>query len=190
MNQLDPYGASKACTDIIARSFAHNFGLPVVAARNVNSFGPGDPHTTHIVTGSILALLRGEAPVVRSDGSPVKAYLHASDTMEAYMLLAEHAENPSVHGQAFNITPAVPVSVLDLVRTLIRVAEPKTGRVGIEPLVTGTDLSQKGYFEHLSGERLHRTLGWTPRYSLESGLADTFDWYATHGTAWAGNTHA
>jgi CDP-glucose 4,6-dehydratase len=180
LNQLDVYGASKACADILARSFAHNFGLPTVAVRNVNSFGPGDPHTSHIVTGTILALLRGQAPVIRSDGSPVKAYLHARDTMEAYMLLAEHAGDPLVTGEAFNVTPAEPVRVLDLVKTIIKVS----GKTGIEPIVAATDLSQKNYFEHLSGEKMKRVLGWTPRLTLEEGLRDTYRWYAEHGTGW------
>lgn len=180
MNQLDVYGASKACADILTRSFAHNFGLSTVAVRNVNSFGPGDPHTSHIVTGSILSLLRGAAPVIRSDGSPVKAYLHARDTMAAYMLLAEHAGDPAVRGEAFNVTPAQPVGVLDLVRTIIKVS----GKTGIEPVIAATDLSQKGFFEHLSGEKMKRVLGWTPRLSLEEGLADTYRWYADHGTRW------
>ncbi|OGK86659.1 MAG: hypothetical protein A2X36_05060 [Elusimicrobia bacterium GWA2_69_24] len=179
LNQLDPYGVSKACADLLARSFAANFDLPVVAARNVNSFGPGDPHTSHIVTGSVLALLRGEPPVIRSDGSPVKAYLHARDTVEAYALLAEHAAEPAVRGQAFNITPAAPVSVLELVRTLIAVAG-----AGVEPVVAATDLSQKGYFEHLSGEKLRARLGWRPRLTLEEGLRDTYRWFAEHGTRW------
>lgn len=181
LNQLDVYGASKACADVITRCFAHNFGLNAVAVRNVNSFGPGDPHTTHIVTGSILSLLRGEPPVIRSDGSPVKAYLHARDTMEAYALLAEHAGDPRVRGQAFNVTPAAPVSVLDLLRTLIKVS----GRP-IEPVVAASDLSQKGFFEHLSGEKLARVLGWRPRLTLEEGLRDTYAWYAKHGTGWIG----
>lgn len=180
LNQLDVYGASKACADVITRCFAASCGVPAVAVRNVNSFGPGDPHTSHVVTGSILSLLRGEAPVIRSDGSPVKAYLHARDTMSAYKLLAEHAGRPGVRGEAFNVTPAAPVSVLDLVHAIIRVS----GR-GVEPKVLATDLSQQGFFEHLAGDKLARTLGWTPSLSLEDGLRDTYRWYAEHGTAWA-----
>lgn len=177
LNQLDVYGASKACADILTRSFAHNFALPAVAARNVNSFGGADPHASHIVTGSIRSLLRDEAPVIRSDGSPVKAYLHARDTMEAYVRLAERAGEAGVRGEAFNITPSAPISVLDLVRMITKVA----GKSHLEPVVRATDLSQKGYFEHLSDDKMRRVIGWTPRLTLEDGLRLTYDWYAAPG---------
>jgi CDP-glucose 4,6-dehydratase len=177
LRQLDVYGASKACADILTRSYAHTFGLPAVAARNVNSFGGADPHASHIVTGSILSLLRDEPPVIRSDGSPVKAYLHARDTMEAYMRLAERAGEVGVRGEAFNITPAAPISVLDLVRTIVKIAD----KPHLEPVVKATDLSQRGYFEHLSDEKMRRVIGWTPRLSLDDGLRLTYDWYAARG---------
>ena len=180
LNQLDVYGASKACADILTRSFAHNFGLPAVAARNVNTFGGADPHVSHIVTGSVLALLRDEAPEIRSDGSPVKAYLHARDTMDAYMRLAERAGEDGVRGEAFNITPASPISVLDLVRTLAKAV----GKPHLEPIVRATDLSQKGYFEHLSDAKMRRLIGWSPRLGLEEGLRVTYEWYAERGRDW------
>ena len=180
LNQLDVYGASKACADILTRSFAHNFGLPAVAARNVNTFGGADPHVSHIVTGSVLALLRDEAPEIRSDGSPVKAYLHARDTMDAYMRLAERAGEDGVRGEAFNITPASPISVLDLVRTLAKAV----GKPHLEPIVRATDLSQQGYFEHLSDAKMRRLIGWSPRLGLEEGLRMTYEWYAERGRGW------
>jgi len=180
LNQLDAYGASKACADIVARAFGRNVGLPVVAARNVNSFGPGDFHTSHIVTGTILALLAGQAPVIRSDGSPVKAYLHARDTMDAYLRLAEHAQEPGVRGEAFNIAPASPISTLALVKTIVAVS----GRQELEPVVLGVDRSQQGYYEHLSGEKLKQRLAWSPSMTLEEGLLDTYRWYAEHGRSW------
>jgi CDP-glucose 4,6-dehydratase len=132
------------------------------------------------VTGTILTVLKGEPPVIRSDGSPVKAYLHARDTMEAYALLAEHAGEPGVRREAFNITPPEPVRVVDLVKTIIKVS----GKTGIEPIIAGTDLSQKDFFEHLAGDKMKRLFGWTPRMTLEEGLQDTYRWYAEHGTAW------
>jgi CDP-glucose 4,6-dehydratase len=180
LNQVDIYGASKSCADILARTYSHEFDMPVVAVRNTNSFGGGDPHVSHIVTGTVLSLLEGKAPVIRSDGSPIKAYIHAEDTMAAYMLLAEHAGQAGVKGEAFNVTPDEPISVLDLVKMVVKVS----GKADLLPVVLSTDLSQKDYFEHLSNEKIKRVLGWQPRYTLEQGLRKTYEWYAEHGLGW------
>ncbi len=180
LNQLDTYGASKTCADVIVRTYANQYDVPAVAVRNTNTFGPADPHLSHIITGSITALLRDEAPVIRSDGSPIKAYLHAQDTMTAYMLLAEHAGEPNVRGQAFNVTAPEPISVLELVKVLVEAS----GKTHLEPVVKGLDLSQKDTYEHLSSEKIKSTLGWTPSISLGEGLSRTYRWYESHGDSW------
>jgi len=179
-NQLDIYGASKACADILSRTYARQFEMPIVAVRNTNSFGGGDPHISHIVTGSILALLNDTAPVIRSDGTPTKAYLYVEDTVEAYMLLAEHAGEPGVRSEAFNVTANQPISVLDLLKTVVKVS----GKEHLQPVVSNTDLSQAGTYEHLSNEKIKSVLGWQPRFSLEEGLRKTYDWYAEYGVSW------
>src|SRR6185295_3359232 len=105
LNGSDPYAASKACTDIIARCYAATYGMPIAIARTANIFGPADAHLDHIIPGTLLSLLRGERPVIRSDGSPSKGYLHVPDNAPAYMLLAARAAGLDVRGRAYHIHP-------------------------------------------------------------------------------------
>lgn len=177
-NQLDVYGASKACGDLVTRTYAAAYGLPAVAVRNTNSYGVADPHSSHIVTGTVLSVLRGERPVIRGDGTARKPYLYVEDTAEGYMLLGEHAMEDGVRGEAFNVTPAEPTSVLELVQTVLAVA----GREDLEPEVLGEKRADTRHVEHLSGEKIKERLGWEPRFSLEEGVRRTLDWYREHGS--------
>lgn len=177
LNGNDPYAASKACTDIIARCYAATYGMAIAAARTANIFGPADPHLDHIIPGTLLSLLRGERPVIRSDGSPSKGYLHVSDVVSGYVLLGERAASPDVRGRAFNIHPDKPISVLDLVRLMIKVAD----RPDLEPLVTRQSNNQEHVW--LANERATRVLGWRQETSLEDGLRDTLIWLREHAGA-------
>jgi nucleoside-diphosphate-sugar epimerase len=118
--------------------------------------------------------MRGERPVIRSDGSPSKGYLHVSDIVQAYMLLAERAAGLDVRGRAFNIHPDVPITVLDLVRLIIKISD----RPDIEPDIT----RQSDNHEHvwLANERSKRILGWEQKTTLEDGLRDTYNWLKVH----------
>lgn len=177
--QDDIYGATKGCADLLARAYAREYGLPVVALRHVNAYGPADPHASHLVPATILSLLSGEQPVIKSDGTPAKAYLYVADLIEAYLAAAEAAATRNVTG-AFNVAPPfsdeAPISVRDLVARIIEVAG-----VDVEPLVTKEDLSQAGYFEALEASLFRTMTGWSARTSLTLGLAKTYRWYADHG---------
>ena len=174
LNGVNPYAASKACTDLIARCFAETYRMPIAIARNTNTYGGADPHQTHIVTASILSLLQGQPPVIQSDGSPVKSYLYVRDTIEGYLRLGARADAPDVRGQPVNLSMDAPVSVKELVETLIRVS----GVQGLPPKILGTAGAWTER-EWLSNARAKAVLGWTPHYSLEAGLRETFEWYRT-----------
>ena len=171
LNANNPYAASKACTDILARCYAASWGLPIAIARATNTYGGADPNLDRIVPSTILALLRGERPEIRSDGTPTKGYLYVKDTVSAYLLLGERANDPQVRGQPINFHPEQPTSVLELVQTMVKVA----GRSDLEPRVTGAP--GKYEHEHLTNERARAVLGWAPEYSLEEGLREALEWY-------------
>ena len=172
LNGSHPYGASKVCTDVIARSYAKTCKMNVVLCRQTNTYGGGDFHLTHIVPHTILAVLRGESPVIKSDGTPTKAYLYVEDTVTGYLRVAEEAHRPDVSGEAFNLTTDSP-TVLELVKTVIEVS----GNKNLKPEIKGTPETTRHDKEFLSMEKSERVLGWRPSYTLKQGLAKTFAWY-------------
>ena len=105
LNQLDVYGASKHCQDVLARALGMAAMIPTVALRHVNAYGPGG-HTSHLTTAACLAAITGCSLALRSDGSPRKAYLYVDDVAAAYLALAKHADDRNVIGRAFNAAPA------------------------------------------------------------------------------------
>ena len=170
---LFPYDASKACKDILARSFAHTYGTPVTVSRFANIYGPGDMNLSRIIPGTILAVLRGEAPIIRSDGTPVREFVHADDVARGYLLLAEKIEDTA--GEAFNFGAGDPVQMLDLVNRIIRLA----GKEGqIKPRVMlDHKIEREIDAQYLSADKAESRLGWRAEISLEDGLRQTIDWY-------------
>ncbi len=107
---------SKSCADLIAQSYAHTYGLPVVVTRCGNFYGGGDLNWNRIVPGTIRSVLRGERPLIRSDGLSVRDYFYVEEGAAAYMLLVEHlAKDRALTGEAFNFSNELQVTVLQLV---------------------------------------------------------------------------
>ncbi len=102
---VHPYDVSKSGADLIARTYAVSYGLPVTITRCGNFYGGGDLNWNRIVPGTIRSILRGQRPVIRSDGDYVRDYFYVEDGAAAYMLLAEKlAEQPDLRGEGFNFS--------------------------------------------------------------------------------------
>lgn len=167
-----PYDVSKSCADLIAHTYAHSFGLPVVITRCGNFYGGGDLNWNRIVPGTIRSILRGQRPVIRSDGNYIRDYFYVEDGAAAYMLLAERlAENPALRGEAFNFSNELQMTVLELVQEILR-------RMGsaLTPEIR-CEASNEIRHQYLSAEKARRVLGWRPLFTLDEGLERTIAWY-------------
>jgi len=175
-----PYDASKACADVLALTYHHTYRLPVCVTRCGNFYGGGDLNWNRLVPGTIRSVLRGERPVLRSDGSFVRDYFYVKDGAAAYLHLAEcMAGRPGVVGQAFNFSNELQVTALEMVSHVLRL----TGSA-LEPDVRG-GASHEIKHQYLSAAKARRLLDWGPRYSLEEGLRETLVWYAAYlGEPW------
>jgi nucleoside-diphosphate-sugar epimerase len=166
LNQLDTYSATKIAADVMVRSYAHNYGLLTAAVRNTNCFGPDDPHSDHIIPGTINAVLRGDRPVIKGTGTTQKSYLYVDDVAEAYADIAEWLLTGKQGGWAFNVSTK-PVQVRSLVTQIAELM----GREDLEPVVLGRESDQAD--EHLDWVLVHKETGWMPKHTLREGLIKT-----------------
>jgi CDP-glucose 4,6-dehydratase len=167
-----PYDVSKSAADLIARTYAVSYGLPVTITRCGNFYGGGDLNWNRIVPGTIRSILRGQRPVIRSDGEYVRDYFYVEDGAAACTLLAEKmAGQPALKGEGFNFSYGLQVTVIDLVRRILE-------RMGsrLEPEIR-SEASNEIRKQFLDAGKARRLLGWAPLYTLEQGLDRTIAWY-------------
>ncbi len=167
-----PYDVSKACADLITQCYYKTYQLPVVITRFANIYGPGDFNFSRIVPDTIRSVMKGKNPIIRSDGSPERDYLFIDDVVDLYLLLGR--EIKKTQGEVFNAGHKKPVSVLNLVKMILKHA----GRKGLRPVITGKG-NPHGEIDRqwLDGRKAEKMLGWKPKYDLESGIKKTIDWY-------------
>lgn len=169
---LYPYDASKACADIIARSYFVAYGLPVAVTRNANTYGGGDLNFSRIVPDAIRCLLQGKKFIIRSDGAPERDYMYVEDAVDGYITLAGQVEKKEVKGEAFNFGTGVPISVLALFKVMARLC----GKPKSNPRILGIAKNEIDR-QYLAVDKAKSILRWSPQFSLEDGLKRTIAWY-------------
>ena len=170
-----PYDVSKSCADLIALTYGKTYGSPLAITRCGNFYGGGDLNWNRIVPGTVRALLRGERPVIRSDGQFIRDYFYVEDGAAAYMLLAEKlSSQPEIRGEAFNFSNEIQVDVLSLVNKIKDIVG-----VNLAPIVQN-QASNEIRHQYLSAEKARRLLDWQALFTLDSALVQTVNWYKQH----------
>ena len=168
-----PYDVSKSCADLITQAYGKTYQLPVAVTRCGNFYGGGDLNWNRIVPGTIRSVLRGERPVIRSDGKFVRDYFYVEDGAACYMLLAERLlqESNRLRGQAFNFSNEIQVTVTELVNLILEKMDSS-----LIPDIRN-EASNEIRHQYLSAQRARQELGWRPLFTLEEGLTHTIAWY-------------
>lgn len=174
-----PYDASKAAADIIARSYASAYGVPLAVTRFANIYGGGDLNFSRLIPETVVAALEGRAPVIRSDGSPERDFLHVDDAVSAYLAIADALGVGDAVGEAFNAGGDRPHSVREVVELIAEAAGS-----GVEPDFQGAG-NPDGEIDRqfVDSTKLRELTGWRPGVGLEHGLRRTLEWYREHPEA-------
>lgn len=168
-----PYEGSKAAADVIARSYWDAFDLPVAVTRLANVYGGGDLNFSRLIPETVTAYLAGRRPVIRSDGSPRRDFMHVDDAVAAYLAIEGSVLAGAARGEAVNAGTgrATPVAeVIDLIREAVGSS--------VEPELVGTG-NPPGEIDsqYVDASKLAALTGWSPARSLPEGIAEAVGWY-------------
>lgn len=173
-----PYAISKLSVEYYLAYYFQLYGLESAILRFGNVYGPRqDPHgEAGVVSIFCNRLLDRRALTVFGDGLQTRDYIHVADVVEAAWLGATVAlpDDPGLDARAFNIGTAVGTNVLDLASHLQRAAGTDV------PLEFAPKRPGEQQESFIAIDKAREVLGWEPRIALAEGLANTYEWFASH----------
>ncbi|MER6899106.1 dTDP-glucose 4,6-dehydratase, partial [Amycolatopsis sp. NPDC000740] len=169
-----PYSASKASSDLIARSYFRTHGFPVCVTRCSNNYGPYQ-FPEKVIPLFATNLLDGKKVPLYGDGLNIRDWLHVDDHCHGIQLVADGGRP----GEIYNIGGGTELTNRELTERLL--AATGVGWEMVEPVTDrkGHDRRYSVDIAKISGE-----LGYAPRVSFEDGLAETVRWYADNRSWW------
>lgn len=174
-----PYDVSKACADLIARSYAlGSFDLPVIITRFCNIFGPGQLNFSALIPDAIRSALGYSDFIPRGNGLHERDYIYVDDVVDLYLLFAERlAADPSLRGEIFNAGTNTPKQVRDIVELVFRIMNKEPEYKTIEPLWANRQTVGEIDCQFMSYDKVQKYFGWAPQHSFENGLEKTISWF-------------
>ncbi|MBI3380331.1 GDP-mannose 4,6-dehydratase [Candidatus Gottesmanbacteria bacterium] len=164
-----PYEVSKSSVDLIAYSYFKTYNLPVVITRFGNIYGQGDIHFSRLIPGIIKAIIHNELFGIRSNGKFVRDYLYVKDVVLGYLTLADNIDK--VKGGAFNFGSDESYNVLELIKVLTGIL-----RKPLKYKILNIPKNEIPY-QSLDWSKIRKTLGWQPKYSLQTTINEIYRWY-------------
>ena len=173
LNPSSPYSASKAGSDLLARSYFVTYRLPVLITRASNNYGPY--HFPEKLIPLMIANALDDRPLpVYGDGMQIRDWLYVEDHCRGILAVLGQGRE----GEIYNIGGNRSLPNLEVVRKVLAL----TGKPdSLIQYVTDRPGHDRRYA--LSSEKLMRETGWQPRMDFETGLARTIEWYRANA-AW------
>ena len=160
----NPYAATKAGAELIAQSYNHSFGMPIIITRGNNVYGPNQ-HVEKLVPRFIHLLRNDKKLTIQGDGSCVRAFLHAEDTARAFKCILEKGRI----GEIYNIgcDDGMEYSVSEVAKMVLERIKPGEKIEDWVEYVADRPFNDKRYY--ISNQKL-RELGWSVTISFQEGL--------------------
>ena len=180
INPSSPYSASKASSDLIARSYYKTYGLPVIISRCSNNFGEYQ-HQEKFIPTIINSIASGKEIPIYGDGNQVRDWIYVADHIEALMTLLQQAKPGSI----YNIGGDKELENINLARLICRIMaerEMRNPSYYDDLIVSVTDRMGHDFRYAVNYQKINRHWGWRPKHQFNDALLRTIKWCLTEKT--------
>ncbi|MCL4457679.1 MAG: GDP-mannose 4,6-dehydratase [Nitrospirae bacterium] len=174
-----PYDVSKACADMISRSYASDlYDLPIIITRFCNIYGPGQLNFSALIPDAIRSALGYSTFIPRGNGLHIRDYIYIDDVVDLYMLFAERLSADSkLKGEIFNVGTNQPMTVKDIVKKIYGMLGKDILYAEVEKLWADRQTVGEISSQYMSYDKLNRYFGWKPQIDFDTGLYKTIEWF-------------
>ena len=179
LDPIFPYDTSKACTDLIAKSYSQSYkNLPIIITRFSNIFGPGQLNFSAIIPDVIRSALGYSEFVPRGNGESIRDFIFVEDVCELYQVIAiKLSENKNYNGEIFNAGTNKPISIKDLIiRIFSIIGEEKDLKKIIEKIKNKKSFGEIDC-QYMDYNKVNKFFNWKPKTNLQAGLEITIKWF-------------
>ncbi|NQU83671.1 MAG: dTDP-glucose 4,6-dehydratase [Parcubacteria group bacterium] len=173
-NPRSPYSASKAASDYLVRAYFYTHKLPITISNCSNNYGPLQ-FPEKVVPLFVTNLIEGKKVPLYGDGSNIRDWLHVKDHCEAIDLVLHRGRI----GETYCIGGGQELSNLELTKRILS----SMGR-GEEMIECVSDRKGHDWRYAIDHSKIREEFGWDPKYSFDSGLAETINWYKNNESWW------
>jgi dTDP-glucose 4,6-dehydratase len=169
----NPYSASKAGAELLARSYFITHEVPVIITRSSNNYGPYQ-YPEKIIPLFITNLIRGKKVPVYGDGKNIRDWLYVIDNCKAIDIVLHEGKS----GEIYNIGGECEKTNIELTKMILKFMGKDESYIEYVP-------DRKGHDKRYSLDNTKiRKLGWRPETKFEDGLKQTVEWYKNNEWWW------
>jgi len=174
-----PYDVSKACADMIARSYSSDlYKLPIITTRFSNIYGPGQLHFSALIPDTIKSLVQKKKFIPRGNGQDLRDYVYINDIVDLYLLLSKNLySKPKLSGEIFNAGINKPIKVREVIKKFYFYKKEFKRYREILKLMKLKKTKGEIPYQYMDYKKLNNYFGWFPKYKFDDTIHELYSWY-------------
>jgi len=180
LKPMYPYDVSKACGDMIARSYASDvYNLPIIVTRFCNIYGPGQLNFSALFPDGIRSALGYSTFIPRGNGEQVRDFIYIDDVIDLYIKIGKKlADDPdSCSGEVFNAGTNSPITVKQVLQEIFTAVDNYNDFEIIENSMVSQKTIGEIDYQYMDYDKAFKYFSWKPEHSLKYGTEKTIDWF-------------